>query len=343
VLNARTDRVSQETRERVLAAVRELRYKPTALERGQKAILSQNLGVMVVDTTKNPISRHGYFREVLDGVLETAFFRGWSVTLFAEKTWGDLGLAIRRAYDGRCDGLIMIAPFKDSETVVTLQERGTPLVLVGTTPSVANVSSVDIDNVAIGVAAAKHLVELGHRRFAYVGHDFRSTSSCERWEGFRKGLKECGVNDAAISALLTREMKGDDQEEREGNLVDRIVAMGHERPTALFFWHDDMAIEFMGCLQDRGLRIPDDLSVVGVDGMPEGEACEPAITSFRQPLHSLGRRAAQMLIDRLTDEASVHPDEHVRFAIELIPRGSSGLAPLHSQFPDSTDIAVLTS
>jgi DNA-binding LacI/PurR family transcriptional regulator len=340
VLNSRNDRVSSETRERVLAAVRELRYRPTALEANQKAMLSKNLGVMVTDTTKNPIVRHGYFREVLDGILETAFFRGWSISIFAENTWDDLGLAIRRSYDGRCDGLIMIAPIAQSETVSSLQERGTPLVLVGTTPWLAGVSSVDVNNEEIGENAAQHLFDLGHRRFIFVGSDPRIGSSRERSAGFFKRLAGLGVGRDRIELIYARELSA--EEPREQAVAEYIHAKGAIRPTGIFLWHDSMAVDLIPRLGALGLRVPQDLSIISVDGIPEGIANSPSLTTFQQPLHSIGRRAALMLIDRLEDDAQ-RPEEHVRFSIELIPRQSSAPAPHPMPDEPLSDFEVISS
>jgi LacI family transcriptional regulator len=319
VLNARSDRVSPETRDRVLSAVRQLRYRPTALEKDQKAILTQNVGVMVTDTTKHPILFHGYFREVLDGILEAAMFRGWSVTIFAEKMWDDLGLAIRRSYDGRCDGLIMIAPPQDSETVKTLQERGVPLVLVGTTAALPGVSSVDIDNESVGAAAAAHLLELGHRRFAYLAPNPDTAAANEREASFRARLRQAGLPDDATRTFFAR------NEAALEVVADVISGMGSARPTAIMCWHDGAACSFGAILKARGFRIPDDFSIVGVDKDPLGDIFEPPITTFPQPLHTLGKRAANLLIDRLGEDRL--PDEVVRYSTELTIRGSSGPAP----------------
>ncbi|AIE87121.1 LacI family DNA-binding transcriptional regulator [Fimbriimonas ginsengisoli] len=318
VLNARSDRVSPETRERVLAAVRQLRYRPTALEKNQKAIVAQNLGVMVTDLTKNPILLHGYFRNTLDGIMEAAMFRGWSVTIFAEKMWDDLGLAIRRSYDGRCDGLIVIAPIQDSETVRTLQERGVPLVLVGATAPLPGVSSVDIDNEAAGAMAATHLLELGHKRFAFIAVSSIVTASNERERAFRARLASAGFDGDAVQTFRLREIQSIEA------LAD-ILAQESPRRTGVFCWHDAMAVDLIPLLQRRGVSVPRDMSFVGVDDDPKGQTMSPPLTTFHQPLHAIGKRAANLLIDRLGEDRL--PDEVVRFGVELLPRGSSGPAP----------------
>lgn len=323
VLNSRNERVGTETRQKVLAAVRELRYRPTALEKDQKAILTQNLGVMVTDITRNPITRHGYFREVLDGIMEGAMFRGWSVTIFAEKLWDDLGLAVRRSYDGRCDGLIVIAPTVANETVATLQERGTPLVLVGTTAALPGVSSVDVDNEQVGALAAQHLLERGHESFAFLGDRPTIMAAVERESGFRKALYEAGVPENRYRVNW----------ERQGGqplaeLLHDWHAQGRDRPTGFLAWHDAMAESFLAACAAKGVAVPGDLSIVGVDDAPEARTTQPPLTSIPQPLHLIGKRAATLLIDRLAEPDL--PDEVVRFSVELVTRESVGPAPKRS-------------
>jgi len=320
VLNARNDRVSPETREKVLAAVRKLKYRPIALEKDQKAIRTQNLGVMVTDITKNPLLLHGYFRNTLDGIMEAAMFAGWSVTIFAEKTWDDLGLAIRRSYDGRCDGLIIIAPTKDSETVKTLQERGVTLVLVGTTANLPGISSVDIDNDSCAAQIANHFLGLGHRRFAFVGTDSITMSANERERTFRRVLVDAGIPPANYSVhWLKLEKKTPD------DLIAEFQAMGPKRPTAVFGWHDEAAMGVLKAAQRAGLRVPEDISIVGIDDSPEAGQCSPGLSSIPQPLHLIGKRAASLIIERVADGHA--PDEIVRFTSELIVRGSTGPSP----------------
>jgi len=318
VLNSRNQRVSAETRQKVLAAVRELRYKPTALEKDQKAILTKNLGVMLMDITKNPITRHGYFREVLDGIMEAAMFRGWSVTIFAEKLWDDLGLAVRRSYDGRCDGLVVIAPTVANETVAALQERGTPLVLIGTTATLPGVSSVDIDNEQASILLANHLLELGHRSFAFLGDRPTIMAAVERERGFRNALMEAGIPADRYRANWARD---------GGKPLDEFVKAwkkeGRNRPTAFFGWHDGMAQAFLQMCRAEGIRAPGDLSLVGIDNAPE--SIESQITSVPQPLHLIGKRASTLLIDRLAEPDL--PDEIVRFSVEIVVRASTGPPP----------------
>jgi LacI family transcriptional regulator len=320
VLNGRSEKVSAETRERVLAAVRSLRYRPTPLEDKQKAILSQNLGVMVPDLTV-PLGSHEYFRKVLDGVMETAALRGWSTTIFVQRMWYDVGQAVRRSYDGRCDGLVMVAPQPGNEVVQHLHERGTLVVLVGTTPWLSGVSSVDIDNEAIGVAAARHLVSLRHKRLAYVGHQLEQVSSIERRESFFNEAKRLGIPEDRFQWIRP----GHDERGSDAERVVRELLSLADRPTGLFCWHDGLALPLLAELRLASCRVPEEVSVISVDDSPEDESSNPTLTSFRNPVSELGRRAAQMIIDRLVEGRDA--TEIVRYPSELRIRMSTGPAP----------------
>ena len=327
VLNGRNDRVGVETSERVLAAVRQLGYRPTALEDRQKAILSRNLAVMTTDLRRQPLMTAGYFAGVLDGVMEAAMLRGWSVTIFVQNMWGDVGLAARKSYDGRCDGLIMVAPATDSEIVSVMRDRGSPLVLVGTTANSPGISSVDVDNIAIGASAARHLLALGHESFAFIGRIDVIRSSLEREEGFRSALFEAGVSPNRYWCF-------------ECGRTERIADMAAQfssiplaqRPTAALCWHDGIASRFSEWAQSEGVQVPGDLSLIGVNDAPEAIQSNPQLTTFGQALPLIGKRAATILMDRIEDPAL--PDEVVRFQSKMIIRGSTAAR-------DSRDLSLI--
>jgi len=330
VLNGRTEKVSPETRDRVLATVRELRYRPTALEHRQKAILTQNLGVMVSDLTEGPLVRHGYFRNVLDGVLEGAALKGWSLTIFVQRMWYDVGQAVRRSYDGRCDALVMVAPQPGNEVVQLLSERGTPLVFIGSTPWVSGISLVDLDNEAVGREAARHLVGLKHRRLAYIGYENEQVSSVERREAFFREAAELGI--PATQVHWVRVARIGEDASFDGELAVRQVLSMRSAPTGLFAWHDGLAGPLVQELMRFGRRVPEDFSVISVDDAPEALDVSPKLTTFSNPLHDIGRRAATMIIDRLTE--GTEGVEFIRFSPRLILRESTGNAPFPSAVAD---------
>ncbi|MBC8065343.1 MAG: LacI family DNA-binding transcriptional regulator [Chlorobia bacterium] len=313
VLNGKHDRVSQGTRDRVLAAVRELRYRPTALEDRQKAILTRNIGLMVGNLTKNPLS-HTYFTEALNGVLEVSALRGFSTTIFVEKMWDDVGHHVRRSYDGRCDGLINVAPDMNSEVVSSLQARGTPMVLIGTTASLPNVASVDIDNESAGRQLAMHMLELGHSRFAFFGPSMHHASGVERERGFRTAI----LANRPIG-LVYRSFGFQDHRPPISEQVEKmLLAPLNELPTAIVGWNDGDALEVVNALRERHIDISK-IAFAGVDNTPDGQSF--GLTTIENPTYLLGKRAANLLIEHAQDHTL--PTEVVRFPANLLVRSSS--------------------
>jgi LacI family transcriptional regulator len=320
VLHGRSARVSAETRDKVFSAVRTLKYRPTPFEQDQGAILTHNIGLMITDLTTDGMAGFDYQRKTLDGVLGAAALKGWSVTIFVERMWYDVGLAVRRSYDGRCDGLISVSPQPGNEVVEALQERGTPLVLVGSTPWLPDISSVDIDNFAVGETAARHLFQLGHRRLAYYGDGWESVSGHERRQSFFATARTLGVPESDLHWI----QRVDEDGETVGRRAWADILSEDPRPTGIFCWNDGFARELLGAAPAAGVRIPDDASVIGVDDGAGSDTCVPPLTTFRNPVEILGKRAANMLIDRLTTGRDVA--ENVRYVPDFVVRASTGPA-----------------
>jgi LacI family transcriptional regulator len=320
VLNGRFERVSDETRAKVLTTMRELGYRPPPMEEGQKAINTRNLGFIAEDLSYSPIFTNSYFAYILDGILEAAGLQGWSTTIFIQRMWHtNIGQAIRRNYDGRCDGLLLMAPAFESETVNMLYERGVPMVMIGATSWIKQISSVDIDNRATAEAAANYLIERGHKRIGYISGGHLSISSREREEGYRCALMAAGL-DSRPEWVFNR------WDLREGwpeSCADAFLAIPpSERPTAVVGWNDVLSSQVVGALAECGIAVPRDLSVVSIDDGPEATRCTPHLTTFRQPLQLIGKRSVELLIDHIGDGGRFA--ETVRFSTHLVERNSVG-------------------
>ncbi|HWD37475.1 MAG TPA: LacI family DNA-binding transcriptional regulator, partial [Fimbriimonas sp.] len=182
VVNGLDEKVDPATRDRIWDSIRTLRYRPPAFEKNQKAVTSHNVAVIIHDLAESPLERDTYVRTLLDGILEGAAKRGYSVTVFAATMWDDVGNAIRRKFDGRCDGLIAIAPQPEQQIVPSLLQRGVPIVQIGSTAWLEGVSSIDIDNYEAGRLVGRHFRSLGHRRVAFLDHHRNQMSAIERLE-----------------------------------------------------------------------------------------------------------------------------------------------------------------
>lgn len=313
VLNGTDERVDPAAKDRILASIRALRYKPPPFEKNQKAAIANNLGMIVPDLTESPLRRNSYVHLLLDGVLEFCALHGWSVTIFADKMWDDIGNAVRRRYDGRCDGLIVAAPQPAHDIVPSLHRRGEPVVQIGTTAWLHGISSVDIDNVEAGRLVARHLVDLGHHRLGFVTEDREQVSASERYEGFSS------VSDACVVRI--RQGPG----ESLACVARRIADMGSERPTGLLGWHDGTALGIVAAFRQLGIDVPGDISVAGVDNSWDAKDVGIELTTVDNPLHEIGVLAAAMAIDRVLDPSL--PREIVKLAPRLIPKATTGPAP----------------
>jgi DNA-binding LacI/PurR family transcriptional regulator len=315
VLNARSTKVSADTRRKVLRAVRALRYRPTPLEQSQRAILTNNLALVCGDLTTSPIITNHYLGRIFDGILEAAAFQRWSVTVFVERMWTDSGDAVRRSYDGRCDGVIALAPHRDCALVPDLVERGVPIVSVGTTVDLSGVSSVDIDNQEAGFELTRYLIEIGHRNIAYFGPSWTVASSLERCLGYRKAMHEANLHDGMGMFLsMPRTLVRTSCLEEEAEWPEtRMVSGGADElartafakaaivPTAIICWNEEYARLVCCTLENPNPKFH--------------------FTTMRQPFHKIGVRAVEILITKILSPDV--PDQSVRFKAQLVVRGST--------------------
>jgi LacI family transcriptional regulator len=288
------------------------------MEERQKAINTRNLGFIAEDLSYSPIFTNSYFAYILDGILEAAGLQGWSTTIFIQRMWHtNIGQAIRRNYDGRCDGLLLMAPAFESETVSMLYERGVPMVMIGASSWIDSISSVDIDNRSTGAAAVNYLIERGHRRIGYIAGGSKNISSREREEGYVKALTEAGIVGRPQWIFSRSEL-------REGwpeSFADVFLSMPHaDRPTALVGWNDVLASQAISALSEGGISVPKDVSVISIDDGPEASRSNPPLTTFRQPLQLIGKRSVELLIDHIGDGGRFA--ETVRFSTHLVERSS---------------------
>jgi len=312
VLNGIDDKVDPATKERIWSSIRTLRYKPPAFETNQKAAITHNIGIIIPDLTERPLKSDTYVHLLFDGILEVAAKRGYSVTVFAERMWDNVGNAMRRKYDGRCDGLIAMAPQPSQDLVPSLLQRGAPIVQIGSTAWLEGVSSIDIDNLEVGRMVGRHFLGLGHVRATYLDRPRQQVSGIERLEGLRQTMGAC------VELAMVR-----NREETDA-FVSAWCALGSARPTAFLTWNDAMAADLVQSFLAAGARVPEDVSVIGVDDSVDAGRAGVPLTTVRNPLDVIGRRAAAMAIDRVEDH-SLEP-EVILIPTELVVRASTGPA-----------------
>ncbi len=282
--------VSDELRERVLAAMDELGYQPNRLARSLRRRKTHTIGMIVPDSA-NP-----FFAEVARGIEDKSFEQGYNVILCNSD--GDLAkelLYTNVLAEKQVDGILFVAAGVSTEHIRALQRRQMPLVVVDRDiPGVA-VDSVLTNNAHGGWQATQHLIELGHRRIGCITGPSDVTPSAERITGYCQALREGGI--AMHEGLV---VKGDFQYESGYRATHRLLAV-NDPPTGIFACNDLMAVGAISAALELGLQVPADLSVIGFDDVRLALFANPPLTTIAQPKYEMGVLATSMLLERMQD------------------------------------------
>ena len=307
--------VSPETRKKVLEVINRLGYQPNAVARNLRRQRTSTLGLILPDT-HNP-----YFAEVARAVEQTAFERGFTVmichtdyNLDRELHYVSVLIAERAA------GVIWFPATNSAEPARLLTEYDVPLVVLDRQVEGSQATSVLADNFRGGYIAAQHLIELGHRKIGCITRPFDLYHSQERVRGYQAALRNAGL---PIEERLA--VKGGFRLEDGRAAAFRLLDQ-HRDMTAIFAYNDFMAIGALRAVIERGLRVPEDVSVVGFDDIPQSAFTCPALTTVRQPKHEMGCQGAGLLLD-LIDGKSPPEGTIGTLGVELIVRETTGPVP----------------
>jgi DNA-binding LacI/PurR family transcriptional regulator len=312
VLN-RPDSVAAATRQRVLATIERLGYVRNGPASQLRAGRGRTIALIVLDVA-NP-----FFTDVARGAEAIAEQRGAMVMVCNS---GEDPARERRHLDlleeHRVLG-ILITPVGGAESsrLERLTQRGMPVVLVDRGSMRRTRCSVAVDDRLGGRLAGAHLIEQGHSRIAFVGGPFQLQQVADRHAGAAEAVRDNGE----LSVMPTGSLTVDAGRRAASELAD--VDWAH-RPTAVFCANDLLALGFLQELTRRGLRVPDDVAIVGYDDIEFAGAAAVPLSSIRQPREELGRAAAALLLEEVEDPQ--HEHRHVIFEPELVTRVSSRFA-----------------
>lgn len=310
VLNG-SPRVSETTRSKVLATIEELGYRPNPLAQGLSRGRCQTLGVVV------PFFTHASAVERLRGVSSALDGSRYDLVLFdvEQPVHRDEFLATLTRRD-RADGLIIMSLPPGREALERIVAGGVPVVLVDAVGD--GVPTVRTDDIEGGRMATRHLLELGHKRVAFIGdapeNPLGFVSSTEREMGYREVLAGAGIG-------IDRELVRHGVHEREVALrLSRELLELDDRPTAIFAASDVQALGVIEAARSLGLRVPEDLSVIGFDDIEL--AVYAGLTTVRQPLRESGSLGARLLLEALRGEEAPAADVH-ELPLELVVRSTT--------------------
>jgi LacI family transcriptional regulator len=305
--------ISQATRDRVLAAASELGYHPHAPARQLAGGRTHMIGLVLRQSTEQ-VAGDPFLVETLRGLSSATRSAGFRVMVEPLAADGQYEALLRSQH---ADGLIVSGPRVDDPSLRQLLLDGFPIVLQGALPGV-EATSVDVDNVAGARAAVDHLIALGHRRIACITNaPMVYTAAQERVEGYQAALKAAGIE--PDPDLLTH-----GSFDAPSGHVAMAELLARTSFTAAFVASDVVALGAIGALREVGLRVPEDVSVVGFDDVPLVAYFDPPLTTIRVPAFELGQAAGRAVLERIA--APVMPSRTL-LPTELIVRAST--APPH--------------
>jgi LacI family transcriptional regulator len=305
--------VNNDTRQRIIAIAQRLGYEPNLTARHLRSKQTQTIGMVIPLTSR---FSDPFFMELLSGVGRQSSEYGYDLLLSAQMPGEEELSAYRRMVaSSRVDGLVLARVQIDDPRIAYLIEAGHPFVAFGRSDS-GDYPYIDVDG-AIGVRQlVEHFVRNGHRRIAIILSPNQLAFTGLRYEGYVDGLRQAGIlpDEAYIAE--------GDLSQNSGH--DAALAFLREAvpPTAIIACNDLMAMGAMQAIQEQELQVGRDIAVAGFDDIPAAAHTVPPLTTVRQPIYDIGRRAVDMLIRVIRNEVLEEP--HVLLTPKLIVRTSSG-------------------
>ena len=281
-----TLKIKKETRERVLRTVEELDYVPNHSARNLKRNETMMIGMIIPDFS-NPV-----YSSIIHGAENKAAEEGYNLLVYSKNQKGIGGNYFSHLVEGRIDGLLIAASELDDKDILELTELNKPFILVNR--SVEGIDNhVVLDDEKAGYIAAEHLIGLGHERIAHITGPFETGTGLKRFNGFENGLRDAGIN-----------LNADYIRKSSYSMHSGYEQMNHllnleERPTAVFAANIMISLGAMRAVQERGLKIPEDISIIGVHDVSFATALNPALTTIRMPLYEMGEVAVLKIIESI--------------------------------------------
>ncbi len=333
VLNGHPN-VTPEVRTRVLAVIEDLKYRPSRLARGLRTKNTPVIGLIISDI------QNLFFTSVTRGVEDIASRNGYSLILCNT----DEDINRERAYlevmhSQNVAGIILASACETGHDP-DLYGGQIPIVALDRLITDVPLDHVMVDNVGGARTAVEHLLSLGHRRIGLITSHQRLTTGRERQEGYEQALAESGL---PLDPALIRRADFRRVEDSRQQALD-LLGMAHP-PTALFTANTLVTLGTLTAIQERGLRIPEDIALAAFDDIPWGSLLNPPLTAVRQPTYELGTTAAEMLLARIADP--LRPPTSIRLKLQLLVRESCGararLAPVGEAVAGAPDVARVVS
>ncbi len=293
-----SENVSEETRKKVLNAMKKLNYKPMMSFKTTSRELFKTIGILIPDI------RGYHYSDIVMAIEEYAYSKGFDVMLALPKGEPDAEQHILDQYFRRkVDGVILGELYGGSKLIQRFEKSGIPMVVIDFAVDEINFDTVNVDNIGGGYAAIKYLYEYGHRKILFIPGPENSPAALDREKGIRKFIDKVGKDNVEIYYGVHR---GYNSEHGWVSVVRHLQEHGLNF-TAIFAVNDWAAIGAMDALKEHGIKVPDQVSVIGFDDAPFSNYTNPRLTTVMQPRWEMGTTAAQLLIERITDKRARLP------------------------------------
>jgi len=300
--------VKEETRQKVLQAIRELNYQP--LTRQPVVRENQFIGLVVPDVS-NP-----FFGKMARGLADAAGKFGYSITLCnIDGICGGEHDYLLDLIENRVDGVIYASSHRIREVIKRARQKKIPLVMLDREIKYADINTVTIDNNYGAFVATEHLISLGHKKIAFIGGPKNFQISEQRRIGYEKALEKYGLSydeELVYTGIFTME---------SGFKAMKQLLEDKKSFSALIAANDLMAIGAINCLNQHGISVPDDVSVVGFDDISIASTMEPKLTTVAYPIERISERSLELLMKQISNE-DMSPEKITLFP-KLVVRGST--------------------
>jgi DNA-binding LacI/PurR family transcriptional regulator len=305
--------VNAETAGRIKKVANQHGYRASLIGRSLVLRRSMTVGCVATDIA-DP-----FVAEVVAGIEDIANRQGYAVFLASSHADPERELDVVRSFhERRVDGVVIPASRVGSLYLAHLAELRTPIVLINNQHPGSYMYSVSIDNVGAARLMTRHLLELGHQSIGYIGHRSGSQADTDRLKGLRIELRR-----AKLTLPSQLVMHADATPEGGRAMMQRLLERRHP-PTAVFCYDDLTALGALAAARAAGVSVPGELSVSGFDDLFVASYCAPPLTTIRQPMKQMGRRASEILLALLRGETA---KKTVRFSGELVVRESTATPP----------------
>jgi LacI family transcriptional regulator len=304
--------VKEQTRSRVLEVIQQNNFQPNIAARSLAAGRTNVLG-LVIPAGVAAIFTDPYFPYLIQSVSLACNVKDYSIMLWLAEPEFERRMMRQILHSGLLDGVIVSSMLMDDPIVQALHDSKKPFIQFGRHPKL-DVNYIDVENVKGGFEATTHLLRLGHKRVAAITGPQNEIAGYDRFQGYRNALEGRGM---VFQPELVAE--GDFTEASGYAAAQRLLPA---KPTAIFVSSDTMAEGVMRALRDAGLRVPQDVAIVGYDDMPHASRTTPPLTTIRQPTNRMGALAVDTLID-IIQNPGAHK-RHIILPVELVIRESCG-------------------